>query len=214
MFRANRIAQHSPVEATAARAIPWFAAAAIFLASAIVVSRAEPPPHSPPATSQPAAKNADTKSETPEPQPPREPSAAEILKELSKDEHAPARIVRPSTPGATIRNKVKDEDLPPNAVVPVAAKLLPDGYRLVDRPGRLTREGDYYTFSFESRSEAAPELPMRLLPNRLLEDMEIASSGGTKPVVFIVSGELTEYHGVNYLLVQKLLTRPNLGNLK
>jgi hypothetical protein len=52
------------------------------------------------------------------------------------------------------------------------------------------------------------------LPNRLLEDMEVASAGGSKSVVFIVSGELTEYHGANYLLVQKLLTKPNLGNLK
>jgi hypothetical protein len=32
--------------------------------------------------------------------------------------------------------------------------------------------------------------------------------------VFIVSGEVTEYHGVNYLLVQKLLIRPSMGNLR
>ena len=103
---------------------------------------------------------------------------------------------------------------PPNAIVPPAPKLFPDGYRIVDRPGRLTREGDYYTFTFESRGQGTPDLPIRLLPNRLLEDMEIASEAGTKPVVFLVSGELTEYHGVNYLLLQKLLTKPNLGNLK
>ena len=104
--------------------------------------------------------------------------------------------------------------MPPNAIAPPTPKLYPDGYRIVDRPGRLTREGDFYTFTFESRSEGIPELPIRLLPNRLLEDMEIVSEGGTKSVVFLISGELTEYHGVNYLLTQKLLTRPNLGNLK
>jgi hypothetical protein len=173
---------------------------------------AEPP--KPPPTTQPAAGQSESKTESPELEPPREPSPAEILRELSKATNTPARIVRPSSPGETVVERVKPEDLPPNAIVPVAPKLYPDGWRLVDRPGRLTREGDYYTFSFETRTEGSPDLPIRLLPNRLLEDMEIASAGGTKPVVFIVSGELTEYHGVNYLLVQKLLTRPNLGNFK
>lgn len=109
---------------------------------------------------------------------------------------------------------MEEAALPANAVAPVAPKLMPDGYRIVDRPGRLAREGDYWVFSAESRGRGAPDLPIRLLPNRLLEDMEIVSEGGTKEVVFIVSGELTEYHGVNYLLVQKLLTRPDLGNIK
>ncbi|HVP11521.1 MAG TPA: hypothetical protein VMV94_10080 [Phycisphaerae bacterium] len=104
--------------------------------------------------------------------------------------------------------------MPANAVGPVNPKLMPDGYRIVDRPGRLTREGDYWIFSFESRGRGETELPIRLLPNRLLEDMEMASSAGSKEVVFVVSGEVTEYHGVNYLLIQKLLTRPDLGNLK
>jgi hypothetical protein len=91
---------------------------------------------------------------------------------------------------------------------------LPDGYRIVDRPGRLVRQAEHWVFSFESRGRGAVEIPIRLLPNRLLEDMEVFSAGGTKPVVFVVSGEVTEYHNANYLLVQKLLTRPNLGNLE
>lgn len=171
-------------------------------------------PDAKPASTQPA-KVAEKKSDpAPEMDPPHEPTPAEILKELSKDANAPARMVTPSRPGATHRSTVETGALPPNAVAPVQPRLFPDGYRLVDRPGRLTREGDYYTFAFESRGQGAPELPIRLLPNRLLEDMEVASAGGSKSVVFIVSGELTEYHGANYLLVQKLLTKPNLGNLK
>ena len=172
------------------------------------------PPHTP--ASQPAEHDA-KKPEQPVdegPPPPREPSAADILKELSKDEYAGSRpVIRPNRPGQPIR-PASPEALPHNAVAPVSPKLYADGYRLVDRPGRLTREGDYYTFSFESRGEGPAELPIRLLPNRLLEDMELASEGGTKSVVFVVSGELTAYHGANYILVQKLLTRPNLGNLK
>lgn len=172
---------------------------------------------SPPTATQPSA-HASTeakKSSAPEIEPPHEPTPTEILKELSKQsDAAPRPVIPPSRPGQTVRKEVDTSAIPPNAIVPPTPRLFPDGYRIVDRPGRLTREGDYYTYTFESRGQGTPELPIRLLPNRLLEDMEIVSEGGAKPAVFLVSGELTEYHGVNYLLIQKLLTRPNLGNLK
>ncbi len=185
---------------------------AMFAAAGVVTSLRAEPTGEP--TTQPAVDSQKKSDSSSEMDPPHEPSPAEILKELSKDANAPARMVAPSRPGVTQRSTVEAGALPPNAIAPVQPRLFPDGYRLVDRPGRLTREGDYYTFAFESRGQGAPELPIRLLPNRLLEDMEVASAGGSKPVVFIVSGELTEYHGANYLLVQKLLTKPNLGNLK
>ncbi|HUN81001.1 MAG TPA: hypothetical protein VMV81_05760 [Phycisphaerae bacterium] len=189
--------------------VPLIAILAL-VAGSLTLAQTDTPPSHPPA-SQPVTDTPPVE----EPQPPHEPTAAEILKQLSRDENAPPRpVVRPFVPGQNTISRASAEALPRNNVVPVNNKLYPDGYRIVDRPGRLTREGDYYTFSFETRTEAAPELPVRLLPNRLLEDMEIASAGGTKSVVFLISGELTEYHGVNYLLLQKLLTRPNLGNLK
>lgn len=168
-------------------------------------------------TSAPAAATGkgDSSTASPELEPPREPSPEEILRELTKQENvAPQRVVRPSVPGSAPPMKPAPEAMPPNAVVEVQSRLYPDGYRIVDRPGRLVREGDYYTFAFESRAETTAELPVRLLPNRLLEDMEIVSAGGSRPVVFLVSGEFTEYHGVNYLLIQKLLSRPVHGNLK
>lgn len=168
-----------------------------------------------PTTSQPAAGTTTKPSATESMEPRPEPSASEILKELQKDTSSmPKVVVRPARPGKNERQVLSPTILAPNAIVPVEARLLPDGTRLVDRPGRLTREGDYYTFSFESRSQGAPEAPMRLLPNRLLEDMEVVSEGGAKSIIFLLSGEVTEYHGVNYLLVQKLLVRPDLGNLK
>lgn len=180
----------------------------------------------PPATTQPAS-GPESKSKaaeepaksTPEdgkkdPPPRREPSATDILRELTKQSQPPKPVLRPATPDRVARTTVAAEAMPPNAIATPIPRLLPDGYRLVDRPGRLAREGDYWVFSFEDRGQASPQLPIRLLPNRLLEDMEQFSEGGTKPVVFVVSGEVTEYHGVNYLLVQKLLTRGNLGNLK
>jgi hypothetical protein len=195
--------------------IVTLAAPAAILLTALLVAASDPPPASqpvPPASQQPMTGD---KAPPRELEPPREPSASEILRELSREANvAPRPIVRPSTPGQVLRRTVDPAAVPPNAIVPVTPRLLPDGYRIVDRPGRLTREGDYYTFSFESRSQGTPELPIRLLPNRLLEDMEIVSAGGSRAVVFIISGEVTEYHSVNYLLVQKLLTRPDSGNLK
>lgn len=169
-----------------------------------------------PAASQPAAASAGSSNQADdEAEPRREPSAAEILRELSRDSgDTPRPVILPSRPGQDRTSAIDPTALPVNAVGALVPKLYPDGYRIVDRPGRLTREGDYYTFSFESRGQGPVEPPVRLLPNRLLEDMEIVTSGATKPVVFLVSGEMTAYHGINYLLVQKLLTQPNLGNLK
>lgn len=182
------------------------------VATVALVSAQDRSDSSSPATRPAAERKSDA---APELEPPREPSPEEILKELSRQgDAAPRPVIPPARPGQTVRKTVDASALPPNTIAPPTPKLFPDGYRIVDRPGRLTREGDYYTFTFESRSQGTPELPIRLLPNRLLEDMEIVSEGGTKSVVFLISGELTEYHGVNYLLIQKLLTRPNLGNLK
>lgn len=150
-----------------------------------------------------------------DPEPRREPSYAEILKELQKETRSQPRVITPPIrPGGQRRSIAPPSRGSADGGPAGHAKLLPDGSRLVDRPGRLTREGDYFTFSFEDRGQGAPPIPIRLLPNRLLEDMEIISAGGTKLLVFVVSGEVTEYRGVNYLLIQKLLVRPNLGNFK
>jgi hypothetical protein len=147
-------------------------------------------------------------------EPRAEPTAADVLDMLTPREGVARPIVRPNLPGMQQPTRLDERAAPRNAVVPVERRLLPDGHRLVDRPGRLQREGDYWVYAFESRSTERAEPPLRLLPNRALEDMEIASAGGTRPIVFLVSGEVTEYHSVNYLLVQKMLVRPDMGNLR
>ncbi|MFH1418649.1 MAG: hypothetical protein ABII12_10250 [Planctomycetota bacterium] len=197
--------------------------------TALVTGQSSPQPPSKPgedtATSRPASTQPASAEEAPkdkdpaktdgDPGPRREPTPSEILRELTKIGRGANRVVIPATdPSLPERKMVSTTALPANAIVPPTAKLLPDGYRLVDRPGRLAREDQYWVLSFESRGRGAPELPIRLLPNRLLEDMEVISAGGTKAVVFVISGEVTEYKGVNYLLLQKLLTRPDLGNLE
>ncbi len=60
---------------------------------------------------------------------------------------------------------------------------------------------------------AEPERPIRLLPDRLLETMEATSVGGTRPMMFTVIGRVTEYRGMNYLLVENVTIKRDHGNL-
>ncbi|MCB9854997.1 MAG: hypothetical protein H6818_04860 [Phycisphaerales bacterium] len=149
------------------------------------------------------------------PGPRRLKSGADVLERL-KDRQRQTPVIPPVRQGVkrVERTTIAEGAIPDNALRPVDRKLLPDGSRIVDRAGRLTRDGDYLTFTFESRGEGPVEIPLRLLPNRLLEDMELIAEGGRKSVVFVVSGEVTEYRGVNYLMLQKLLIRPDLGNFR
>lgn len=150
------------------------------------------------------------------PGPRRLQSGTDVLERLRRRQET-TPVIPPVRQGVTrreVRTTIAEGAIPDNALRPVDRKLLPDGSRIVDRAGRLTRDGDYLTFTFESRGEGPIEIPLRLLPNRLLEDMEMIAEGGRKSVVFVVSGEVTEYRGVNYLMLQKLLIRPELGNFR
>lgn len=195
-------------------AVLLFAASAIMIDRSLADDQPDGPSSTPPSDTKTSAKNPPTTKPASgaDPEPRREPSATEILRQLQEASRRDAKaVVRPGVEG----ERPKPIETPPgNAIAPPESKLLPDGSRLVDRPGRLSRDGEQWVYSFESRGQGAPERPIRMLPNRLLEDMEMYSENGTKSVVFIVSGEVTEYRGVNYLLVQKLLVRPDTGNLK
>ncbi len=91
---------------------------------------------------------------------------------------------------------------------------MTDGTILVDRVGRLVRESDWWTFTFETGGDGQAEPPIRLLPSRLLERMEIESTGGTDRVQFLVSGEVTTFRSMSFLLLRKVLRKRNLGNLR
>lgn len=150
-----------------------------------------------------------------EPRPRRLAPSSDVLDRL-RERRDRTPVIPPVQPGVkrVERTQIADNAIPENALRPVDRKLMPDGARIVDRAGRLTRDGDYLTFTFESRGEGPIEVPLRLLPNRLLENMEQIAEDGRKSVVFVVSGEVTEYRGVNYLLLEKLLIRPDLGNFR
>jgi len=84
---------------------------------------------------------------------------------------------------------------------------------VVDQPGRLTRtkDGQQWEFTFDIDGAALQDPPMILLANLKLMDMESAVSSANHDVRFRVTGMVTEYHGRNYLLVQKALVVPDIA---
>ncbi len=160
-----------------------------------------------------ATKSSQTKEE-PIVEPPRQPSAAEILQELMKKQQARPAIM-PSRPTERV------EGQPPVAATEPSVSpsrqdqpLLPDGTTIADRVGRIVRRQNGWYFVFESEAKVLREPPLQILPNKDLETMEIQSANGTRPVRFRVSGEVTEYRGANHLLLRKVLVVHDLGNLK
>jgi hypothetical protein len=140
-----------------------------------------------------------------------EPSPEEIIRQLMKTEPQRA-LVLPS----------RQADKSQAASSPAATESAgleptgwPEGTFLIDRAGRVVPAGDdWWSLAWEDRGELARQKPIRLLPNRLLESALALSGGGMRGVVFIVSGEVTEYKGANYLLLRKVLLRRDLGNLR
>ncbi|HPP20216.1 MAG TPA: hypothetical protein PK235_05260 [Phycisphaerae bacterium] len=144
----------------------------------------------------------------------REPTAEELIRQMMQD--------RPPRPAAL------PEDRPPTGTAPMEIPLekplpavpeterarWPDDTLLSDRPVRLVpgENGDWM-LAFENRSMRPMDGPIHVLPGRLLERAISLTAGGTKPVVLIVSGEITAHRGTNYILLRKVLVRRSVGNL-
>ena len=143
---------------------------------------------------------------------PEQPTQETILEELLKDRPTNAPI-SPTVPGRAPEPAEVAATQPAETGVS-AGHLLPDGYIISKRMGRLVREGAWWVFAFESDGKAMQDPPMRLLPCKWLEHMESASGGGTRGVRFIVTGRVTAYRGMNYLLSENVLIVHNMGNFK
>ena len=90
-----------------------------------------------------------------------------------------------------------------------------DGYMVIDRVGRLNynvEEGCWF-FDFESDGASFTEPPVRLHPNRLMEEMEKHYKANIGGVKFRISGIISKYQGMNYMLLRKVLVVYELGNL-
>ena len=158
----------------------------------------------PPAVSRAVAtapmNTADPIATNPASRPTRPPTASEIIEQLMTD--SPVRTPQASTAPA-----------PPNpGRAEAGGQARPEGTIVPEFPARLVRSENWWTLVRETRGLHSEGPPVSVLPNRLLEIMVSASAGGTKSIVFLVSGELTEYRGVNHLLLHKVLIRRDLGN--
>ncbi len=90
---------------------------------------------------------------------------------------------------------------------------LLDGSLVVRRSGRLIREGSRWLFEFDDE-KAAGQHAVALLPNQSLEIMVQSAERGPGGLVFIVSGEMTQFDSENYLLVRGVTRVLDLGNFR
>jgi len=93
-----------------------------------------------------------------------------------------------------------------------SGSFMSDGAPLMNRVGRLVRQGSWWSLVSDSDRPEQPEPPLRLLPNQGVDLMvrESQSGGG----VFLVSGEVTSFDGENYLLTRVATRRVDTGNLR
>lgn len=154
-------------------------------------------------------------------QPAGDRSADQVMKELNtKLESNP--LIEPSRrPASAERTHAgRTTNLDPAVIGAApgvqATKLRQEGEFIINRKGRLTRSpnGVQTMFVFESDSKSAPEMPVILLPCRMLESMEEMVHDRGESLVFILSGEVTTYHSANYLLPTMMKPAIDKGNLQ
>lgn len=93
-----------------------------------------------------------------------------------------------------------------------SGSFMSEGSPLMNRVGRLVRQGSWWTLVSDSDRPEQPEPPLRLLPNQGVELMVRESQHGGG--VFIVSGEVTSFEGENHLLTRIATSRVDTGNLR
>jgi hypothetical protein len=101
--------------------------------------------------------------------------------------------------------------------------LLREGHYLVHRAGRITRslaggiggEAQNVMFAFEAdgTDPEAAEPPMMLMPCKLLEEMEQIVAERGQQTVFLVSGRVHVYRGMNHLLPTTARVRVDVGDV-
>ena len=114
-----------------------------------------------------------------------------------------------------------DSELPDNGLVEGMEDLgsssgqgmVLDGSLVVRQPGRLLHENSRWIFVFDDKI-ATGRSAVALLPNQSLEIMIHGAESGPGGLVFIVSGEMTQYGPENHLLVRGVTRVFDLGNLR
>lgn len=98
-----------------------------------------------------------------------------------------------------------------------APKLRREGDFVISRRGRLQPSpgGNHMLFVFEADDMSMQDPPMVLVPCQTLESMEQQVRQRGDRVVFVLSGQVLQYRGVNFLLPTMMkidIDRGNLGN--
>lgn len=175
-----------------------FVLASLIAATCVLEPSQAPNETTPPAASQPASQPAGQTVS------PRNPTQARILEELLRDaeQSRPTPILSAPDAGHGASAPALEE----------GTSLLPDGYPVVERPGRLVRNGNRVEFHFDSGGPAAdaPSV-MEFNKNRWLEAMETEAEAGVTE--FVISAEVTRYRGQNYLNLLKYRRQVSHGNL-
>ena len=172
----------------------------LILTPAVVSAQQQPAPTTRPATEQPLTQ-----------QQLQQRSAEEMLRQM----------LRPSTQAAQPLRPIPDEPVPVDAtsgggaVIPNATTqpLTREGTMLLDRVGRLTRgaDGKSFEFTLDSDGPSLSDPPLVLLPNRRLSQLEDLFNNSYRDITIRVSGEVTEYRGRNYLLLQRWGAVPDVA---
>lgn len=121
-----------------------------------------------------------------------------------------AEPLQPSTaPGTMIDQTSGARALAPDAP---PTHVLREGDMIVNRTGRLTRsaDGQQWEFTFDADGKTLQDPPLIILPNLKLMDMEEAVKSSRRDLRFRITGEVTEYRGRNYVLLQKVLVVPEV----
>ncbi len=100
------------------------------------------------------------------------------------------------------------EPVDPKAKLPLTVR---EGDWVINRMGRLGKDAKgTLLFVYEADATDLSEPPLILLPCLKLEQMELLAA--KKPnVKFMVTGEVTVYHGKGYLLLRKVMLHRDLG---
>lgn len=95
-----------------------------------------------------------------------------------------------------------------------SSSVRPDGSAFAQRPGRLTHDDRWWRFVFETDHSEQGAPTIKLLPGRGLELMIQSAKETRDGLVLLVSGELTQFRGQNYLLPRSVIRRTGTDNLR
>lgn len=138
-------------------------------------------------------------------------SAEEMLNQLLRPTTQSARPLQPIPDGG---GGAINRNTGGGAVAPGAPQLhlLPEGTLLVDRVARIAKTADtqQWELTLETDGRLMLDPPLLILPNRTFAAMQNLVTGSSADLKFRITGEVTEYNGRNYILIQRASQIPDI----